>query len=71
MFINGALECMEAYFDHVLSFLPHRNDKNILFMTYESMKKHPGAAVSQIAAFMGVELSEEVIDHQDSQYDKF
>ena len=60
IFMDGALE-YGRYFDHVLSFLPHRNDKNILFMRYESMKKHPGAAVSQIAAFMGVELSEEDI----------
>ena len=60
MFMDGAVE-YGHYFDHILSFLPHQDDKNILFMTYESLKKHPGAAVSQIATFMGVDLSEEDI----------
>ena len=69
MFINGALE-YGGYFGHILSFLPHQNDKNILFMTYESMKKHPGAAVFQIATFMGVDLSEEVITKIINNFDK-
>jgi hypothetical protein len=50
------------YIDHLLSWLPHKNDKNVLFLKYEDMKKDLPKAVSQIASFLEVDLSSDVID---------
>ena len=49
------------YFDHLLSWLPHKDDKKVLFLKYEDMKRNLPGAVSQIASFLGVELSSDVI----------
>ena len=49
------------YFDHLLSWLPHKDDKNVLFLKYEDMKKDLPGAVSQIALFVGADLSSDVI----------
>ena len=49
------------YFDHLLSWLPHKDDENVLFMKYEDMKKDLNNAVSKIASFMGVSLPSDVI----------
>ncbi len=42
------------YFDHVLGWWHHKDDKNVLFLKYEDMKKDLPHAVSQIASFMGI-----------------
>ena len=34
------------YFDHLVSWWPHRNDENMLFLKYEDMKKNLPQAVS-------------------------
>ena len=49
------------YFDHLLSWLPHKDDKNVLFLKYEDMKRDLPGAVSTIASFIGAELSSDVI----------
>ena len=49
------------YFDHLLSWLPHKDDKNVLFLKYEDMKRDLPGAVSTIASFMGADLSSEVV----------
>ena len=49
------------YFDHLLSWWPHRDDENVLFMKYEDMKKDLSAAVSQVASFIGADISNDVI----------
>ena len=49
------------YFDHLLSWWPHRDDKNVLFIKYEDMKKDLPAAVSQVASFIGADISSDVI----------
>ena len=49
------------YFDHLLSWLPHKDDKNVLFLKYEDMKRDLPGAVSQIASFIGANLSNDVI----------
>ena len=60
-FINGELE-FGNYFDHLLNWLPHKNNPNIMFLKYEDMKKDLRQAVCQIAEFIGAtSLSEEVI----------
>jgi len=59
-YISGDLD-YGNYFDHLLSWLPHKDDKNVLFLKYEDMKRNLLRAVSQIAAFIGVDLSSDVI----------
>ena len=59
-FIAGEVE-YGNYFDHVLSWWPHRDDENVLVMKYEDMKKDLPAAVSQVASFMGADVSSDVI----------
>ena len=59
-FIEGELT-FGNYFDHLLSWWPHRDDENALFMKYEDMKKDLPAAVSQVASFMGADISSDVI----------
>ena len=43
-----------SWFDHVRPWWEHRNDENILFITYESMKADLAGAVRRIAGFIGV-----------------
>ncbi|KAH7972473.1 hypothetical protein HPB52_012467 [Rhipicephalus sanguineus] len=53
------------YFDHVLSWYDHRNDPNVLFITYEDVKSDPGASTLRIADFIdqgiGRELREDPV----------
>ena len=49
------------YFDHLLSWLPHKDDKNVLFLKYEDMKRDLHGAVSQIAAFLEAKLTSDTI----------
>ncbi len=50
-----------GYFDNLLSWLPHKDDKNVLFLRYEDMKKDLPQAVSKIASFMEIDLPGEII----------
>ena len=60
-FIDGRLE-FGSYFDHLLSWWPHKNDENVLFFKYEDMKKNPKEVISQIARFIGVDaLSQDIV----------
>lgn len=52
------------YFDHLLSWYPHRNKPNILCLTYEQMKANPEWAVIKIARFLGPVYLEKVQDPQ-------
>ena len=49
------------YFDHVLSWWAHRNDKNVLFLKYEDMKRDLFSAVTNIVEFVGLKLDEEIV----------
>ena len=60
MYIEGRVE-FGKYIDHLLSWLPHKDDENVLFLTYESMKKDLKQAVSKMATFMGENLSDDII----------
>jgi hypothetical protein len=42
---------------HLQSFWRVRDRPNVLFLTYEEMKRDSRAAIARIAAFMGVELT--------------
>ena len=51
-FVRGEVDFGD-YFDHLASWLPHVQDANVLFLTYERMLADPRAAVSAVGAFLG------------------
>lgn len=55
-FITGDLP-YENYFDHVLSWYHHRNDSNVLFITYEEMKCNFSNVVKNFCTFLGGKYS--------------
>ncbi|KAL1421607.1 hypothetical protein MTO96_022977 [Rhipicephalus appendiculatus] len=56
LFITGDVEFGD-YFDHLLCWYPHRWDPNVLFLTYEELKRDTAAAVVKIAGFLGDEYA--------------
>ncbi|CAN8000700.1 unnamed protein product [Ixodes hexagonus] len=57
MFLEGDVEYGD-YFDHLLSWYEHRHDHNVLFLTYEDLKKDTERWVLKIADFLGPKYSE-------------
>lgn len=57
LFIKGETSFGD-YFAHLVSWYPHINEPNVLFLTYEGMKKDPAAAVLRIAKFLDVRDAE-------------
>ncbi|XP_055935691.1 sulfotransferase 1 family member D1-like [Argiope bruennichi] len=53
-FISGNIGYGD-YFDNLLGWYEHRNDPNVLFMTYEEMKENPEAAILKMASFIDEE----------------
>lgn len=51
LFIDGLVDFGD-YFDHLLSWYEHRNDPNVLFMTYEDIKADTESAVMKMAGFL-------------------
>ncbi|NXE09104.1 ST3A1 sulfotransferase, partial [Lophotis ruficrista] len=51
-----------SWLDHVTGWCSHAEDFNILFLTYEEMKKDLRSAVLKICNFVGKKLSEEEVD---------
>ncbi|NXI91852.1 ST3A1 sulfotransferase, partial [Psophia crepitans] len=51
-----------SWLDHVAGWYGHAEDFNILFLTYEEMKKDLRSAVLKICNFLGKKLSEEEVD---------
>jgi hypothetical protein len=51
-FLHGEVDFGD-YFDHLLSWWPHRADANLLFLTYEQMLVDPAQAVLALAEFLG------------------
>ncbi|XP_064484595.1 sulfotransferase 1E1-like [Ornithodoros turicata] len=46
------------YFDYLLSWYPHRDDPNVLFLTYEELKRDVRSSIQKIADFLGDEYGE-------------
>ncbi|XP_077532459.1 sulfotransferase ssu-1-like [Haemaphysalis longicornis] len=54
MFVEGKVDFGD-YFEHVLSWYNYRNENNVLFVTYEQLKKDTPGMVLKIADFLGKE----------------
>ncbi|HBE20437.1 MAG TPA: sulfotransferase [Cyanobacteria bacterium UBA11149] len=59
LFIEGEVDWGD-YFDHLLSWYEHRHQPNILFTTYEAMKKDPKQQIIEMAKFLGNSYLEKV-----------
>ncbi|MGD1805336.1 sulfotransferase domain-containing protein [Dapis sp. BLCC M126] len=62
-FMNGEVDWGD-YFDHLLSWVEHKNDQNVLFLTYESMKNNPKINIIAIAKFLGDNYVEKIENPQ-------
>lgn len=60
-FVRGEVDFGD-YFDHLLSWIAHRDAPNLLFLTYEQMLQAPRAAVASIARFVGVDADDALLD---------
>ncbi|XP_065294475.1 sulfotransferase ssu-1-like [Dermacentor albipictus] len=52
MFVEGKVDFGD-YFDHLTSWYEHRNDANVLFITYEELQTDRRAGILKIAEFLG------------------
>uniref|UniRef100_A0A6M2CUZ0 Putative sulfotransferase ixodes scapularis sulfotransferase n=1 Tax=Rhipicephalus microplus TaxID=6941 RepID=A0A6M2CUZ0_RHIMP len=59
VFVEGKVSCGD-YFDHLTSWYEHRDDENVLFITYERLKEDIAGSVLQIADFLGKQHGEEL-----------
>ncbi|XP_054711074.1 sulfotransferase 1C2-like, partial [Uloborus diversus] len=57
LFVEGKTDFGD-YFDYLLSWYEHRNDPNVLFITYEELKKDTKTNVFRIAEFMDPQYKE-------------
>lgn len=50
---------MGPFWKHVLPFWTHRNEENLLFLTYEDMKRDQLSAIRKTAAFLDKDISDQ------------
>ncbi|XP_032071462.1 amine sulfotransferase-like [Thamnophis elegans] len=60
-FLAGKVVC-SSWLDHVEGWSAHKGDFNILFLSYEEMKKDLRSSVLKICKFLGRELTEKEVD---------
>ncbi|NEP13724.1 MAG: sulfotransferase domain-containing protein [Symploca sp. SIO2C1] len=70
-FIAGEVDWGD-YFDHLVPWIEHKHELNVLCLTYEAMKSDPKAAIIAIATFLGAayikkvenrRILESILDH--------
>jgi len=57
LFLNST-----AYWDHINSWWSQKNNHNVLFLCYETMKKDLSTAIQVIANFMNISLDDELFE---------
>ncbi|NEQ41477.1 MAG: sulfotransferase domain-containing protein [Okeania sp. SIO3I5] len=62
-FITGEVDFGD-YFDNLVPWYEHKDDNNVLFLTYEEMKYNPQKAVFKIATFFGSKYVETLKNEQ-------
>ncbi|XP_073432057.1 amine sulfotransferase-like isoform X2 [Dendrobates tinctorius] len=62
LFISGKVMC-SSWFDHVRGWYQHKEDFDILFLTYEEMIKDLRSAVLKICKFVDIKLDDKAIDN--------
>ncbi|KAL0270671.1 UNVERIFIED_CONTAM: hypothetical protein PYX00_008005 [Menopon gallinae] len=61
LFLGDSL-CFAPFWTHISDFWKRRNEPNILFLTYEDMKKDLRSVVKKTCQFLGKSYSEEQLD---------
>ncbi|XP_018419269.1 PREDICTED: amine sulfotransferase-like [Nanorana parkeri] len=61
LFLSGRVIC-GSWFDHFRGWYTHKEDYNILFLTYEEMKKDLRSAVMKICNFVDIKLDDQAVD---------
>ncbi|KFO36564.1 sulfotransferase 6B1 [Fukomys damarensis] len=61
LFLRGEV-VYGSWFDHVLSWEEHRNDKNILIIFYEEMKKDFSKSLKKITTFLEINVNDSEIN---------
>ncbi|UYV81137.1 hypothetical protein LAZ67_20000137 [Cordylochernes scorpioides] len=64
IFFNGQNDYGD-YFEHTLSWYEHRNDPNVLFLTYEELKSDTRNAILKMAKFIGDDYEKILIENPD------
>jgi hypothetical protein len=59
-FISGQTIC-GSYFDTTLEWWSHKDEDNVLVMSYEEMKRNPHVAIETVSSFLGYKLSDDVV----------
>ena len=57
--------CYGKYSEHLLSWWPHRNDPNVLFLVYEEMKEDIVNSIMKIAEFINPSMKLNLINNED------
>lgn len=52
MFVEGNVD-FGNYFDHLMSWYSHRNEPNVMFITYEELKSNTRGSILKVAEFLG------------------
>mmetsp|Transcript_5190 Transcript_5190/g.14707 ORF Transcript_5190/g.14707 Transcript_5190/m.14707 type:complete len:311 (+) Transcript_5190:151-1083(+) len=55
LFVEGKVD-FGSYFDCIRSWLDHKDDANVLLLTYESLRSNPRAGVLKIAEFLDAQV---------------
>ncbi|XP_071037572.1 sulfotransferase 1B1 isoform X2 [Parasteatoda tepidariorum] len=63
-FLSGEIS-YGLYFDHVLSFLKHKEDSNMLLISYESLKENTREEIKKISKFLGEEYYKNITENEE------
>lgn len=61
LFVNGETDHGD-FFDHVLPWYDLRKNENVLFLTYEQLKKDPRSTILELARFMGEDYERQLLE---------